>query len=366
MTDPTREGARATWRDELPFLRRVLIVAGVVVLLLLLWAIRGSLLLAFGGVVVASVLLALADPLERRFGLSRTLSLMLVGGGVLVALVLIGTLIGQQVQAQVSQLGQQLPAAIQGLEQRLGIPLAGLGGGGQPGGGGGESGLASMAPAGFLQQVGSFGRIAVDAVASVALAVVGGVFIAASPRLYRRGLVKLLPKGQHARAEEALDNSGRALRQWLLAALLAMTIVGTLAGLGSWALGLPAPLALALFAGLAEFVPLVGSVVGAVPALLLALGHGSSTFLWTLALFLAIQQIESNIITPLVTQRMVQIPPAVVLFSVVAFGAVFGLPGVVLAAPLTVVAYVLVKKLYVRETLGERTDVPGEPEGKGE
>ncbi|WP_272910997.1 AI-2E family transporter [Falsiroseomonas oryziterrae] len=160
--------------------------------------------------------------------------------------------------------------------------------------------------------------------------------------------------------------AGAALRLWLGAQLVSMAIVGTLAGLGCWALGLPSPLALGLFAGLANFVPLIGAVAGAVPPVLLALAEGGTTFLWTAALFLAIQQVESNMIMPLVERRMVSLPPALLLFAVVAVGVVFGLPGILLAAPITVVAFVLVKKLYVRETLGRATEVPGEAEATTE
>ena len=84
------------------------------------------------------------------------------------------------------------------------------------------------------------------------------------------------------------------------------------------------------------------------------------TLAWTVAAFLAIQQIESNLIMPVVQRRTVSLPPALSLFAVVAFGVVLGALGLILAVPLTVVAYVLVKKLYVRETLGEPTPVPGE------
>jgi predicted PurR-regulated permease PerM len=107
-------------------------------------------------------------------------------------------------------------------------------------------------------------------------------------------------------------------------------------------------------------VPLIGAVAGAVPALLLALAGGVNTTLWTAALFIAIQQVESNTITPWVQRRMVSLPPALLVLAVVAVGLLFGLPDVILAAPLTVVAFVLVKQLYVRETLGQRTEVPGE------
>jgi predicted PurR-regulated permease PerM len=97
-----------------------------------------------------------------------------------------------------------------------------------------------------------------------------------------------------------------------------------------------------------------------VPALLAAVTQGWDAVLWTALLFAAIQQLESNLIEPLVQRRMVKTPPALLLFAVVAAGLLFGLLGVILAGPITVLAYVAVKKLYVRQTLGEETPVPGE------
>jgi AI-2E family transporter len=109
-------------------------------------------------------------------------------------------------------------------------------------------------------------------------------------------------------------------------------------------------LALGLIAGLVEFVPVIGSVLAAVPALLLALTLDVQTAVWTLLLYLAIQQVQGNLVTPLVTRHMLALPPALTLFAIVAFGLVFGFLGVLLAAPLTVVALVAVKKLWVRDT----------------
>jgi predicted PurR-regulated permease PerM len=189
--------------------------------------------------------------------------------------------------------------------------------------------------------------------------VVGGAFLAGEPELYRRGLVKLVP-GERARERlgDTLDTTGRALRRWLLGQLLSMTIVGVLTGLGLWLIGVPAPLALALLTFLAEFVPLIGPVVAAVPALLLGLAQGWGTAV--LLLYLAVQQVESNMITPLVQRKVVELPPALTLFGVVALGVVLGPLGLILGAPLLVVAVVATKKLWVRETLGEPTRVPGE------
>ncbi|MBU8539502.1 AI-2E family transporter [Falsiroseomonas tokyonensis] len=350
-------------RAEVAFLRRVLIVAAVVVLALLLWQVRDALLLTFGGVVVAALLLAAAEPVERHLGLSRSWSLLLVGLLIGGGLALAGMLVGSEVTAQIGQLWGRLPDAVRALEERFGVAIPALQGGGQEGAEGG--GLDTSLLGTLAGHAATAGSMVVNAASALVLAVVGGFFLASSPDLYRRGVVKLLPREQHARADEALVASGKALRLWLAAQLVSMAIVGTLAGLGSWLVGLPSPLALGLFAGLAGFVPLIGAVVGALPALLLALSEGGNAFLWTGLLFLAIQQLESNMIMPLVEKHMVSMPPALMLFAVVAVGLLFGLPGVLLAAPITVVVFVLVKKLYVRETLGQPTEVPGEKEAGG-
>jgi len=341
-------------QGEVAFLRRVLIVAAVVILVLLLWQVRMALLIAFAGVVVAVLLLAAARPAERYLGLSRSWSLLLVGVLLALGLGLAGMLVGNEVMAQFNQLLERLPDAVSAFEDRFRVELPGV-----------EetvaSGAVDTSMLGTLAgHAATLGSLAIGAGTALVVAVVGGFFLAVNPGMYRRGILKLLPRAQHSRADEAMVASGNALRLWIGAQLISMTIVGGLAWLGTWWLGLPSPLALGLFAGLMNFVPLIGAFAGAVPALFLALAEGGNAVLWTGLLFIAIQQLESNMILPLVEKHMVSMPPALLLFSVVGVGLLFGVPGVILAAPLTVVAYVLVKKLYVSETLGQPTEVPGE------
>lgn len=338
-------------QGEVAFLRRVLIVLGVVVLALFAWQVRGALLLAFGAVVSATLMLAAAQPFRERFGLSDRWALLAGGAALLVLLALVLLLIGAPLRAQLGQLAERLPEAARALEARFGVRLPSLGEEGAPG-------LPEIG--GVIGRVAAFGRTLVDALSALVLVVVGGAYLAASADSSLRGVVKLLPPSRHARAEEVLRTMGRALHQWLLATLMAMGLVAVLVALGAWLIGLPSPLALGLFAGLAEFIPVVGPVLGAVPVLLLALTQGAGHFAWALALVLAVQQLEANMITPMIQQRMVEVPPALLLFSIVAFGAVFDLAGVVLAGPLTVVALVAVRMLYQRQTLGERVTVPGE------
>jgi predicted PurR-regulated permease PerM len=139
-----------------------------------------------------------------------------------------------------------------------------------------------------------------------------------------------------------------------------MALIGTLTGLGLWLLGVPSALALGLLAGLLEFVPYVGPIIAAIPAILIAVAIDPQLGLWTVLLYAVIQQVEGYAVQPLLQSWAVEVPGAVLLFALLACGGLFGALGVVFAAPLTVVAYVLIKRLYVREALDTPTPIPGE------
>ena len=132
-----------------------------------------------------------------------------------------------------------------------------------------------------------------------------------------------------------------------------MALTGFLTTAGLLLVGAPSPLALGFIAGATQFVPFVGPIIGAVPGLLVAMQEGGEMLLLVGLVYLVVQQLESNIITPTVQRHMVSIPPAVLVFAVVAAGIVLGPMGVLLAAPLTVVAFVLVERLYMQDLLDE-------------
>ena len=171
---------------------------------------------------------------------------------------------GNQISGQVSTLARQLPQAIDAVEQSLGIS--------------GESAMQNgQATGGFLHSIFSLGRTVLELLAGLVLAVIGAFFLAADPEKYLRGTVKLFPKTHHDQVDDALRASGRALKLWLLAQLVSMSIVGVLIWLGAWVIGLPAPLGLGLFAGVTEFIPYIGPWLGAAPAVVLAFSEGGGT-----------------------------------------------------------------------------------------
>jgi predicted PurR-regulated permease PerM len=146
----------------------------------------------------------------------------------------------------------------------------------------------------------------------------------------------------------------------MLGTFVSMGVVGLVTGIGLWLIGVPSALALGLLAGLLEFVPIIGPIAASVPAILLAFSHSTEMALWTAGLFILVQQLEGNLIQPIVQRYAVDLPPALLLFSVVAGGLLFGIVGIIFAAPLTVVTFVLVKRLYVREVLDTETKLPHE------
>jgi predicted PurR-regulated permease PerM len=337
------------------FARLLLVALIIVTIALLAWQIIDVMLLVFGAILLAVMLRRSADWLAERTPLPEGWALAAVVLGSVVALGLCGWLFGAQVSGQIDQLVQVVPQAWAGIKGQLQ---------GYSWGRGVLETVQQFDPAsvsgGVVREAGSLLMTVVGGLGNVLLLVAGGVYLAAQPKLYRDGVVMLVPKHAEGLARDTLDTMGDALGKWLKGQFLAMVMVGAMVSLGLWLLGVPSALALGLLAGLGEFVPLVGAVATAIPALLAASTVDMSTVLYVLVLYIVIQQIEGNVIMPIIQSEMVSLAPALALFAVVAFGLLFGILGVIFATPLTVVAYVAVKKLYVEAGLG-KPDAKDEP-----
>jgi predicted PurR-regulated permease PerM len=330
--------------------RSLLAAAGIAVLVLAALRLRDLLVLVFGAVVIGVLIHALADAIERRTPLGGR-------GAFYAALLLIvlvvaafAWLFGAQVGTQVSQLSETIPAMWERIQEWLRtVP-------------GGEALLASVQSVTLDGSLRSFPRLLgplANGITGFLLVLFGAVFIAANPGLYRRGLAMLFPRNRRALADEALGESAEAIKLWMLGQFIAMVAVGTLTGVGLWLVGVPAALALGLLMGFLEVIPFIGPFMGSIPILIMALSAGPDTALLALGVILVVQQAEGSLITPLVQKKVVSLPPAVTVFGVIAGGILFGPAGLLFAAPLLVVAFVLVKRLYVEEALHTPTYVPG-------
>jgi predicted PurR-regulated permease PerM len=332
---------------EAVFIRRVLIFVGIVAFAAALYVLSDILLLIFGSVLVAVVLRAIARPIRRGTSMSERLALLAAGLGVIAVLGATGYLFGSRISTQLTIVMESLPSALQSLSKSA--PFASM-----------SEFVKGSSIGELVMNAFSWGTTLFGAVATLVIVIVAGIYIAIDPTTYRNGLVKLFPRPTQEQIAATLDDAGEALRLWLGGQLLAMIMVGILIAIGLALVGVPSALALGLIAGVTEFVPIIGPVIGAVPALLLASTENWNLVLWTLAVFVVVQQIESNIIMPLVAGRTVAVPAAVGLFAVVAIGVLFGPLGLLLGYPLAIVTDVAVRRLYVRQALGEDVTIAGE------
>lgn len=334
------------------FAERLLIVAAFAVITWMLWELRSLFVIVIGAVVFAVLLRSIANPISRAAGVGPRVSTAIAVMLVLAVLLCAGWLFGSQASSQFAVLTAAMPLSWDALQARAAaIPM-------------GEQLLEAVTQGQDLPaRITGLFSLVTNAATTLVLIGFGAVFLAAQPKLYIEGLVLLVPRRGRPQLRQTFEDTGRALRLWLLGQLISMVVVGLLTGVGLWLAGVPSPLALGLIAGLTEGIPYIGPIIGAIPGLLLALTAGPETVTWALLVYLAVQQIEGNTLVPMIQHRMVNLPPALTLFWIVAAGMLFGMLGLIFAAPMLVVLYVMVKRLYVREALGTPTPVPGADDG---
>jgi predicted PurR-regulated permease PerM len=334
----------------LSFVDRALIVFAFAGLAVLVWRVSDVFMLVFGGILVAAVLHAAADFLCRHTAIDRHWALLATVVIILLLVGFIGWLVGQLVAAQLGQLWQALPTATSKARQWLeGSPL-------------GQVISQAAASLGHTQQslagIAGAATSTLGALIDLVVILFLGLYMAADPELYQRGLLRLVPRRGRAAVDEALKAAGQALRRWLMGQLVAMLLVGLTTGVGLALLGVPLAISLGLVAGVLEFIPYIGPIIAAIPAILIGFSEGPQQALLVAVLYLVVHQLEGNVIMPIVQRWAVSLPPALGILAVVVFGLLFGVLGVLFATPLMVVAMMVVQKLYVEEALDEPKSPP--------
>lgn len=332
-----------------PTIRHITIAA---VAIILVWQLSDVLLLAFASVLVAIILRSIATLFQKVLPIGPNWALLLAGLSILILVAGFLLTLGTQIVAEGARLGEELPKLLHAIGNRIGVHHLDL--------------RVTEWVQGLVNQGGVMGRITattsvvVSGLASVMLVIVAGIYLAATPSQYHAGLLRLTPPYLRQETAKFVDTSISALRLWLAGQVAAMVAVGLLFTVGLFALEVPSAMALGFIAGVAEFVPYAGPLLGAVPALLVAVSMGGETVLWVFLLYVAIQAVEGNVLTPLIQRRAVDLPPFLTLFAIVVFGGLFGTLGLLLATPLTVLGFIAVKQFYIRDTLNEQTQIPGE------
>ena len=341
--DDTRLPGEMDWATARKIFTTALLWVLAAFTVFILWEIRFALLIAFGAILVASLLLAFAEFMCKWLRLPRSGSLVLAT--FLVLAVLGGTLglFGAHLYSQFGDLLHNLQTG----EQQLRAFFAGSG----------APAVASKVAEEGSSMLTSFAKQALSLglgfATALVVVVIAGIYLAAQPTLYRWGIAAAFHPIKRGKVLEIIDLVERTVRLWILGQVLLMIITGVLTYGGLLLIGLPSPVALALIAGIAEIVPYLGPFISAVPALLVALTLGIWPAIWTVCVYLVVHLIEGYIAAPLIERRFVTIPPALILLGLVAAELIFGTGGILLAAPLTAVTFVLVKMLYVEDPLEE-------------
>ncbi|HEX2220037.1 MAG TPA: AI-2E family transporter [Gemmatimonadales bacterium] len=223
---------------------------------------------------------------------------------------------------------------------------------------------------GITQQLAGVGRHFFSVFSST-VAVLGGliimlfvaIFVAVDPGLYHRGLMHLFPHRSRRKAGEVLSATATTLRRWLLMQMVAMLAIGAVTTVVLLLLDVKAAIALGIIAGLLEFIPYVGPILSAVPAIAMALVDGPEKAIYVALAYTAIQQLEGVVLQPLLMKEGLELPPVVTILGQALFSLVFGFLGLLLAVPLLASVMVPLKLLYVRDVVGDEVTVPGEESG---
>jgi predicted PurR-regulated permease PerM len=288
----------------------------------------------------------LGNRLARATGLSKSTAVMAVTLTLIVLAGLICWFLAPRLASQVDQLWQAIPQSMSQLRARLG------------GYSWSETLFRQINPEQLMSNSASIlGRL--TGAASTVLSFLGtlvvvcfvGLYLALDTGRYRRGFVRLFVQAYRPRVDAILDELGRLLGWWLIGRGISMAATGILTGLGLWLLGIPLALTLALLAAVLTFVPYIGAFLSAIPALLLGIVQGPVMVLCVGLLYITVQFVEGYLITPLVQQETVSLPPALTIGSLVLFGALFGPMGIMLGSPLAAIGIVLVRMAYVEDVL---------------
>ena len=187
------------------------------------------------------------------------------------------------------------------------------------------------------------------------------LYIASDPGVYHRGLIHLVPHQSRARAEVVFARIGNVLKQWLLSQLVAMITLGVVWAIALSVLHVKAAIALAVIAGLLEFVPTIGPVMAVIPALAMALLDSPAKALSVFVVYLVIQALESNLLIPMLMQGRLELPPALTITAQALMTLAFGFIGLMIAVPVTAAVMVPVKLLYVEGVVGDDVERHGRP-----
>jgi predicted PurR-regulated permease PerM len=414
MTTPTHDNpkrrkhhprpASASWRSA-DILRAAAIVAGLLIFLKLLWVANEIVIVAFLGTLFGVAVASGVDKLER-FRVPRGVGAAFIVVSALMVLYSLGSFVAPTIAQQSHELKQRLPDAVERAEKWLNSKnpslMSSLLGtdttqapsdstksrpASQP--------VSQKAPAakandtasaedtvnkvhggpstalrenigkrlvGSARYIFPFVTSTLETLAGLVLILMMSIYIGADPMTYRNGLLHLFPKQKRERMGEVMTATSTMLRKWLVTQLIAMLVIGAASTIALLALGVKAPFALGIIAGLLEFVPTVGPILSAVPAIAMGFLDSPEKALYVGLTYMGIQQLENHLLIPLLMKGGMDLPPVLTIVTQALMALLFGFLGLMIAVPLLAAVIVPVKMLYVEDALGDEMIVEDDGE----
>lgn len=329
-------------------------IFALILSLYILWELRQALLLIFTAVVIANALNILVQRFQRS-GMKRGFAVLLSVFLLLGVLVGFFFLIVPPFATQFQELSQLVPKGIDQFSNWFDILKARI-----------SPQLLEYLPSieQLVQQLqplanrvlgGGVSLVSnsLNVVVNLLLVLILTLMLLVDPEPYRKSFIRLFPSFYRRRVEQILEQCAIALRGWLVGILFNMFVIASLSFLGLLLLGIPLALAQAALAGILTFIPNIGPAFSVVPPIAIALLDAPWKAIAVLVLYILIQQVETNLLTPYVMAQQVSLLPAVTLMAQVFFATFFGFLGLLLALPLTVVGQVWLKEVVIKDILDQ-------------
>jgi predicted PurR-regulated permease PerM len=335
--------------DSLTFQQKVWITCGTTALfVVLIWFFKVTFnvfLLILAGALIALFFHGFAELIQRKLRFPHRVCLLI---SVILTFVIISLslwFMGARIQEQVTELARTLPATISNAKSKLATtPL-------------GQKFLEKNSDEDIYNRVYSFGTKFFNSTfgvfTDIYIVLFLGLFFTAAPKTYINGFLNLVPEAGKKSARYTIERIGFTLTKWLKGQIIAMVIIAILKGIALSILNVPMAIALALIAGILNFIPNFGPLISMFPAILIALTQSVNKAIVVTIVYLVIQILEGNVITPAIQQRLINMPAALIIIAQLFMGLLAGVWGLILATPLVAILIVIVEETYVKRISGE-------------
>jgi predicted PurR-regulated permease PerM len=343
------------------------VIVAFAALLALVWYAAATLFLLFAGILFGVFLNALSDLLGRLIGgpyLARLAVVCVLFAALISSIVVLG---GATIADQASLLAKTLASQVgtvkaflssHGVDTSFLDPVTSTSSSNTPSiptptpidsSRGRTPDIASTIASGTTAILGQTARLLLGvfgAMGNIFVVIFLGVLLAIQPRIYRDGVLSFAPRRYAKASADVLDDIGETLRRWLLGQITTMTVIFLVTWTGLTIIGVPGALVLGFQAGLLTFIPTVGAFAAGTIIVLASLGSGWTVVASAFGLYVVVQFLEGNILTPLIQRHAINVPPATLFASQIFLGVLFGLWGLALALPLLATVKVTLKHVY--------------------